>query len=92
MIFFKNNKFYFKIAPISGILIGTVEAEVKPIHVYNHTVGMSVTGGLIYRGCLNPNLQGLYIFGDFVFGWVHTVLTLSYMHDTIRYDLFIQQA
>ncbi|KAJ8041500.1 HHIP-like protein 2 [Holothuria leucospilota] len=41
---------------------------VAPIHVYNHTVGKSVTGGHVYRGCLYPNLQGLYIYGDFFNG------------------------
>uniref|UniRef100_A0A4W6DKM2 HHIP like 2 n=1 Tax=Lates calcarifer TaxID=8187 RepID=A0A4W6DKM2_LATCA len=28
----------------------------------------SVTGGYVYRGCESPNLNGLYIFGDFMSG------------------------
>ncbi|XP_071953761.1 HHIP-like protein 2 [Antedon mediterranea] len=42
--------------------------EVPPIHIYDHTVGKSVTGGHIYRGCLFPNMQGHYIYGDFMNG------------------------
>ncbi|XP_017267727.1 HHIP-like protein 2 isoform X1 [Kryptolebias marmoratus] len=39
-----------------------------PIFAYSHHVGKSVTGGYVYRGCESPNLNGLYIFGDFMSG------------------------
>ncbi|XP_077995601.1 HHIP-like protein 2 isoform X2 [Glandiceps talaboti] len=39
--------------------------DVLPIHAYSHSVGKSVTGGYVYRGCQSPNLNGHYIFGDF---------------------------
>ncbi|XP_051887483.1 HHIP-like protein 1 isoform X2 [Pristis pectinata] len=42
--------------------------DVLPIFAYPHSVGKSVTGGYIYRGCESPNLNGLYIFGDFMSG------------------------
>ncbi|KAM8897014.1 HHIP-like protein 2 [Lycaon pictus] len=42
--------------------------DILPIYAYGHTVGKSVTGGYVYRGCESPNLNGLYIFGDFVSG------------------------
>ncbi|XP_053356648.1 HHIP-like protein 1 isoform X2 [Clarias gariepinus] len=42
--------------------------DILPIFAYPHTVGRSVTGGYIYRGCEMPNLNGLYIFGDFMNG------------------------
>ncbi|XP_071962315.1 HHIP-like protein 2 [Antedon mediterranea] len=42
--------------------------EELPIHTYPHTVGKSVTGGHIYRGCLFPNMNGHYIYGDFMNG------------------------
>ncbi|XP_029373445.1 HHIP-like protein 1 [Echeneis naucrates] len=42
--------------------------DVLPIFAYPHKLGKSVTGGYIYRGCEMPNLNGLYIFGDFMSG------------------------
>ncbi|XP_072173729.1 HHIP-like protein 2 [Diadema setosum] len=45
-----------------------LEDEVLPIHAYPHTVGKSVIGGFVYRGCQYPNLQGKYIYGDYMSG------------------------
>ena len=42
--------------------------EILPIFAYSHQVGKSVTGGHVYRGCQNPNLEGSYIYGDYVRG------------------------
>ncbi|CAH2254037.1 HHIP 2 [Pelobates cultripes] len=42
--------------------------DVLPIFAYGHNVGKSVTGGYVYRGCEFPNLNGLYMFGDFMNG------------------------
>uniref|UniRef100_A0A5F8H9K8 HHIP like 1 n=1 Tax=Monodelphis domestica TaxID=13616 RepID=A0A5F8H9K8_MONDO len=42
--------------------------DVLPIYAYPHKMGKSVTGGYVYRGCQSPNLNGLYIFGDFMSG------------------------
>uniref|UniRef100_A0A8D0GN33 HHIP like 2 n=1 Tax=Sphenodon punctatus TaxID=8508 RepID=A0A8D0GN33_SPHPU len=42
--------------------------DILPIFAYGHSVGKSVTGGYMYRGCESPNLNGLYIFGDFMSG------------------------
>uniref|UniRef100_A0A3Q1HXF9 SRCR domain-containing protein n=1 Tax=Anabas testudineus TaxID=64144 RepID=A0A3Q1HXF9_ANATE len=42
--------------------------DILPIFAYAHKLGKSVTGGYIYRGCQMPNLNGLYIFGDFMSG------------------------
>lgn len=46
--------------------------DILPIYAYPHKMGKSVTGGYIYRGCQMPNLNGLYIFGDFMSGYVKT--------------------
>src|SRR4029078_4589344 len=43
------------IDPISGPL-GTLE--------YDHTDGISITGGFVYRGTKIPQLVGKYVFGD----------------------------
>ena len=40
-----------------------------PILVYNHTIGKSIVGGYVYRGCQNPNMQGFYFYADTVSGW-----------------------
>ena len=50
--------------PANGCSLNNVD----PITEYDHSVGQSITGGYVYRGSLNPTLQGIYIFGDFVSG------------------------
>ncbi|CAI9728909.1 1 isoform X1 [Octopus vulgaris] len=47
---------------------GMVGPEELPIFSYPHSVGKSVTGGHVYRGCENPNFNGFYIYGDFTNG------------------------
>ncbi len=46
-------------------------AEVKfiePVFDYNHGEGLSITGGIVYRGEKLPELKGAYLYGDFVIG------------------------
>ncbi len=38
---------------------------VPPVFAYSHRVGVSVTGGFVYRGSGSPALSGKYVFGDF---------------------------
>jgi hypothetical protein len=39
-----------------------------PILVYDHSAGCAVTGGYRYRGSKNPDLYGLYLYGDYCSG------------------------
>ena len=41
---------------------------IEPIYVYDHSEGVSITGGLVVSGSGLPELQGKYLFGDFVSG------------------------
>uniref|UniRef100_S4RND3 HHIP like 1 n=1 Tax=Petromyzon marinus TaxID=7757 RepID=S4RND3_PETMA len=50
------------------LCVNTSLDDILPIFAYPHSVGKSVTGGYVYRGCESPNLNGLYIFGDFMSG------------------------
>jgi hypothetical protein len=47
--------------------------NVDPITEYGHDLGNSVTGGYVYRGTDIPDLQGFYLFGDFVTGRIWAV-------------------
>jgi glucose/arabinose dehydrogenase len=38
-----------------------------PIHAYSHQLGISITGGYVYRGKQFPAMEGKYIFGDWAF-------------------------
>ncbi|MEO0998232.1 MAG: PQQ-dependent sugar dehydrogenase, partial [Pseudomonadota bacterium] len=48
----------------------TTAGLIDPVHEYGRGVGASVTGGFVYRGTAIPELEGFYIFGDFVSGRV----------------------
>jgi glucose/arabinose dehydrogenase len=43
---------------------------IEPIWEYHHDVGKSITGGSVYRGKNVPELDGAYIYADFVTGQV----------------------
>ncbi|HEX2140823.1 MAG TPA: PQQ-dependent sugar dehydrogenase, partial [Candidatus Limnocylindria bacterium] len=46
---------------------------VKPIAQYGHDLGCSVTGGHVYRGRAQPQLNGVYVFADYCSGLVFTL-------------------
>jgi glucose/arabinose dehydrogenase len=41
---------------------------IMPVAEYGHDAGCSVTGGMMYRGSLFPQLDGTYLFGDYCSG------------------------
>lgn len=44
--------------------------KIRPVHVYSHDEGCSITGGYVYRGKAIPEIAGQYFFGDFCSGKV----------------------
>jgi len=51
--------------------------SVDPITEYSQTSGQSITGGYVYRGATIPELQGFYVYGDFVSGRIWAVPATS---------------
>ena len=68
-------------------LCGTLDEEELPIHAYPRRDGRSVTGGHVYRGCMNPNFYGKYFFGDFAEGNMWTLEEDTSSGEWTRSDL-----
>jgi glucose/arabinose dehydrogenase len=47
---------------------------ILPVAEYTHSLGCAITGGYVYRGVTQHDLQGLYVFGDFCSGRIWTML------------------
>ncbi len=50
---------------------------IDPITEYGRNLGQSVTGGYVYRGAAIPELQGFYVYGDFVTGRIWAIPSTS---------------
>ena len=44
----------------------------SPVITYSHEVGLSVTGGYVYRGSDIPELNGAYFYSDWVSSWIRS--------------------
>jgi glucose/arabinose dehydrogenase len=52
--------------PFGAKGVGPSKDMIEPIWEYHHDVGKSITGGAVYRGRRVSELQGHYIYGDYV--------------------------
>ncbi|HEY1082420.1 MAG TPA: PQQ-dependent sugar dehydrogenase, partial [Prosthecobacter sp.] len=48
---------------------------IDPVFEYNHGEGLSITGGVTYKGKAAPDLAGSYVYGDFVIGKIWALRT-----------------
>lgn len=54
--------------PFTANGLGPKPEFIEPIWEYHHDEGKSITGGHVYRGKAIKDLQGHYVYGDFVSG------------------------
>ncbi|RAP75086.1 hypothetical protein [Paenibacillus montanisoli] len=43
---------------------------IKPIYTYGRDLGVSITGGFVYRGQAIPDLVGWYVYADYAMGTI----------------------
>ena len=61
---------------------GTAENYIAPIFDYSHSEGCSVAGGYVYRGDAIPDLQAVYLFGD----WCTGLIWASYRDTNLEWQ------
>jgi glucose/arabinose dehydrogenase len=61
----------------------------EPIFEYSHKIGISVTGGVVYRGVKIPELYGAYTFADYGSG---KVFALRQQNGKWEHEVLFQEA
>ena len=61
---------------------------IDPIHQYPRPDGFSITGGYVYRGNNIPDLNGTYIYGDFISGniWGFTLNSQGQNENSLLFE------
>ncbi|MCR9198111.1 MAG: PQQ-dependent sugar dehydrogenase [Planctomycetaceae bacterium] len=54
--------------PFNNIALPENQSVVEPVWEYDHQTGKSITGGFVYRGSRIPELQGMYLYADYISG------------------------
>ena len=64
----------------------TVTPRHEPVFDYSHSLGVSVTGGYVYRGNAVPELRSKYIFADYGSGrfWTTTLQSVTTNGTTVE--------
>lgn len=52
--------------PFGGKGVDVRDDLIEPIWEYHHDIGRSITGGVVYRGSKVPELNGAYLYADYV--------------------------
>jgi len=55
-----------------------------PVAEYDHSQGVAVTGGYVYRGSEVPSLQGLYVYGDYGSGIIWALVQANNQYSSVQ--------
>lgn len=56
---------------------------IDPVWEYDHTEGIAITGGYVYRGRSAPSLQGQYIYSDYGAGTLWALDPTTFTNQTV---------
>ncbi len=62
---------------------------ILPVVEYSHQAGQSITGGYVYRGNKIPQLQGIYLYGDYI---TRSIWGLNYKNGQVIENKIIAQS
>lgn len=65
---------------------------IEPVHEYDRSQGISITGGFVYRGQKHPDLKGAYIYGDWGSGKIWALRTEGPEHKVAANTLLTEPA